>query len=463
MLSWLLFSLSLCFYFVLYCAAVEEGNYILGNAKNNSTTDMNDDACELYLVRSSLPNVGRRVLIGNDSVGSHSFLFYSPTIFIPENLSHSSQLSNYVFGSKLDGYAVFMIGPGSLMNHSPFPNVDHYWGHPSGANPLLFKEEHSASYYSYLMTNGQSLKKGDEMLVSYGDTWFEARALQRIALEEASSSSVSSFSAEGSSCDSSIPDASSFCAVSHGASDKESTSVAEKKESTESEVSVCLDDVYIAPSLRSNAGNGLFAKKSFHKGDLITVSPVLLLSKTEILSYLNDTILMNYCFSEKKSQVFVFPVNFAGMMNHYEDMNYFPSSYKPNVEIQWFDWNSPIYHLSNSTSSSSSSSFSAEAVVVGYSDSFKQLLSSSVSNLITFPFAPLDLAYYAKDGIEQGEELTINYGKSWKQAYSSSSAFSEKRSHEVNFRHWIETPEDLFPKQWFVESLSEHILFGEEL
>ena len=53
---------------------------------------------------------------------------------------------------------------------------------------------------------------------------------------------------------------------------------------------ICVTDVYISNSMISNAGIGMFANKSFHKGDIITTSPVIFVPKSRV----SHTLLYSY-------------------------------------------------------------------------------------------------------------------------------------------------------------------------
>eukprot|EP01034_Spumella_vulgaris_P026292 gene26292-32854_t len=224
----------------------------------------------------------------------------------------------------------------------------------------------------------------------------------------------------------------------------------------------CLSDVSVGPSRISLAGKGLFARKAFKKGEVVTISPVLTLRR-------------------EMSDVTLFPLTNAAFINHAFD-------HTENLRMTWYDWSSLnatgsyFEHLSGDNALNLTSK-----------------LSQLPSELFKAPFAYFDLAYYATRDIHPGEELTVNYGKEWEEKWreyvvnsglsdvNSSNNFNgvnrkmhrdwsandedtcnsgdndgsgeescTKNSNDadsdevppVQFREYMEAPEGMFPEHW---------------
>lgn len=65
---------------------------------------------------------------------------------------------DYVFD--LDGHSALLLGYGSLYNHSDHPNADY----------TLNKKRKIATFKAL-----QPIKKGEEILITYGEEWFASR------------------------------------------------------------------------------------------------------------------------------------------------------------------------------------------------------------------------------------------------------------------------------------------------
>lgn len=71
-------------------------------------------------------------------------------------------LRNYVFRGKNNSDSLLSFGYGSIFNHSATPNAS-------------FSVDHENSLIVF--TSMRRINKGEEILISYGDTWFSARNL----------------------------------------------------------------------------------------------------------------------------------------------------------------------------------------------------------------------------------------------------------------------------------------------
>lgn len=187
----------------------------------------------------------------------------------------------------------------------------------------------------------------------------------------------------------------------------------------------CLTNIEINSSLIPKAGKGVFAKKSFKKGDTITISPIYILPKHEILKTIGTSLLMNYCIvsSDMGSDVALLPATQIAMMNHGG------KSYS-NVQYQWA--------LTNAT---------------------LEMLSWNLKDLENEYNPPLDMMYIASRDIAAGEELLIDYGSAWEIEWKEYLINLEKwveneyfngfvLLNKPQFRSFITAPDNLFPSHW---------------
>lgn len=87
--------------------------------------------------------------------------------------------------------------------------------------------------------------------------------------------------------------------------------------------------IYIAPSKIPHAGRGVFALHAIHKGEVIEICPVIVVSATDV-ELLKRTELHNYYFSwGHKKETVAIALGFGSMYNH----SYHPTAlYKKHYE-----------------------------------------------------------------------------------------------------------------------------------
>jgi hypothetical protein len=164
----------------------------------------------------------------------------------------------------------------------------------------------------------------------------------------------------------------------------------------------CLDRIETAPSTLPGAGRGGFAKQSFAMGDIITTSPMIHIANKTILHMYNigpdlhdpskfvqqekigSQLVTNYCFSHPQTSLALCPYG-AGVnsINHSREM--------ANVRLQW-----PITEITNHRLS---------------------MLTKPPEQWSTFLSPPLALDYVATRTIAAGDELFLDYGFIWQEAW----------------------------------------------
>ena len=388
---------------------------------------------------------------------------------------------------------ICMISTGILTSvNSNRPNTHHYYTR-SVINPsyqLYFHyniQPPISQFVDIPIGNGNVIGIGDEVFDDYGGTWFEDRGIiesnevysiekhrytDMAELEELgiclsnvvigrSSIITSSISYNGEKpllVDASSPPQIEF-SMDGEAGDASMISTAVKDHSE-----------VVTTHKNTDQGTGLFAKKAFKKGELIIVSPVLMIplhdaieTTKEPLEGYNGTkvtsILMNYLFVS------------SGRMNHilgdiyvdlgiknpdeealYSDISLFamgsgasanhrPSSKRvssdgetANMEIEWFAFDTKD-HKSKSRYLNNDNYLNCQVDVnldggcgdeyIHYDESkqepdtilYDRLYKTDPNVVESHPFAPLDIAYRANRDIEKGAELFIDYGVEWENAF----------------------------------------------
>jgi len=163
----------------------------------------------------------------------------------------------------------------------------------------------------------------------------------------------------------------------------------------------CLDNIVIGSSKLPDAGLGAFAKRFIPKGELVVPIPLLQIIDRDTIkvrhdraSPKEDRLLLNYCFGHKRSKMVLCPTTHGAFINHYQILN--DSSNKecsddgPNAVIQW----------SNSDKTKEWSTFSLE-----------EIGKRNQERGLTFDVIAL------RD-IKPGEEIFIDYGSDWSNAWN---------------------------------------------
>jgi hypothetical protein len=188
-------------------------------------------------------------------------------------------------------------------------------------------------------------------------------------------------------------------------------------------VGQCISHLYIDESDIPLAGKGVFAKKKFSAGEILSVSPVLIHSVHEAKQTSGDrSVFINYILAAPGSDVGLIPIGIVGVCNN--------GKKSANTEMEWFNWPGQ-----NATSAAD----------------------LNPHELLRASSAQLYLAYRANRDINEGEEVTIDYGESWEQDWER--YVEDKRSFKMFereiplFRRPIEVPGDLYPQSWYIDCI----------
>eukprot|EP01041_Mallomonas_annulata_P001021 gene1020-2004_t len=348
-----------------------------------------EHACDLYLAPSLVPGLGRGVIAGKP-YGQSEPMIGTMSIFISDLVQNRTRY--YTWQSPDVRFSSLAIGPWSLYNsrndpQAGFTRID---GAFSTARSAAVAGHASSEPFRYFATTDISI--GEEVFTDYGDEWFSFRG---IVYNESLMANVPRYSLE------------ELKSVGH-----------------------CMTDVIVSESIIPGAGKGLFSRVSFKTGEVVSVSPVLMVPRGEAEAASADSVVLNFCITSGESDVALLPLSFGAMSNH--------GGREANMRLAWYDW--------------------------GDSEGLSQKLSRSMQELMESPYATLDIGYIATRDIAVGEELTIDYGSEWESEWSlyqerlslweTYRSRSRRSSVQVDdrpqFRHSISAPEGMYPEQWIM-------------
>jgi len=384
--------------------------------------------CGLFLAPSTLAGgIGRGVFAGKNYTKEEK-IDTMITLTLPFSILWDGEwsLRNYVFAHDEEDECMAVFGSGMLFNHRAAEKVYHYWDEHEVAKASDSSWTPSSVMSHVVFETTQPVGMGEELFCNYGGRdWFKSRG---IALVDETVRS------EAPETEKQVP-----------------LSFLDK-------YGFCYDDVEFRASAKPLAGMGLFTKKAFKKGEIVTISPVLLLPAPEVELITIESVLQNYCFSVPGSQVAVLPIGYSAGINHDADAS---------LAIDWYDgWKSPKF---------------ADNMGPAF---LRAALEMTTEAILSVDYSPLDLKYTATRDIAADEELTVNYGEawvaSWAEYLAKSMEYNSKRtmsafgrsSNDMNknnadtepplFRKFMQAPPGLLPEQWKVPDPRRPLLYAEE-
>lgn len=188
----------------------------------------------------------------------------------------------------------------------------------------------------------------------------------------------------------------------------------------------CIDQLYAALSTIPGAGRGAFTKRSFQKGEIITISPVVHFSSkvipikqqyrtvNEEHGFISSKIrgqqlILNYAFGQQNSSVLFFPYGSV--------VNFINHNSTPNAYIRWLS-TPHKYH--------------------------KQKLLNLTADALVRENHGLMIEYVALQDIAPNEEVFLDYGESWVTAWEY-----HKEHYRMSESPYVSAPEyrNLHPKE----------------
>lgn len=162
----------------------------------------------------------------------------------------------------------------------------------------------------------------------------------------------------------------------------------------------CLDHIQPKNSTIKHAGRGAFATRFLPRGTVVSSAPLLHIPDRDILTMYDDLedgetrdrtkpigqqLLLNYCWGHPSSSLLLCPYSHGTPYINHDGKD-------PNVKIQWAD-NDERYHNSS-------------------------WLNEPVSFFESVWTPKLMLEYVALRDIHEGEEVLVDYGKEWEEAWN---------------------------------------------
>lgn len=311
--------------------------------------------------------------------------------------SSDLQLMDYAFESHYNLHSAMFFGPALMLNHAPEEeaSVSKTWAR--GVVPALdaVALRPFTNYPGVSFTARSTLKPGSEVTFAYGkEAYFAERHVPFNFQDSAEYVKSPSYALE------------ELARVGH-----------------------CLSDVYVNKSNIPMGGKGVFSKRAQGAGSTLSVSPVLLVPKHVLEKAGRSSVVMNFCFSDEGTDLALLPLGTAALINH---------AAAPNVAIRWYYW--------GGDKNDAPTTVSAQEVLAG-----------NLTALLRSPAAPLYLEYYALRPISQDEELLLDYGAEWVEAWrkymADTLAWTASCGDDAHamlaapqFRHTIAVPSGMFPE-----------------
>jgi len=157
----------------------------------------------------------------------------------------------------------------------------------------------------------------------------------------------------------------------------------------------CLDNIKPQKSSLPQAGRGAFATRSISKGYIVAPAPMLHIQKSNlhmykdqssngIIDHWGEQLLLNYCYGNPRSSLLLFPYSpVTNFINHNFERS------KVNTRIQW-------------------------SKLATHKEEWLEL---SVEEVLSKQYAGLVMEFIATRDISEGEEIFIDYGNSWEDAW----------------------------------------------
>jgi hypothetical protein len=387
-----------------------------------------EGVCELWLGPSTIKGVPGKGVITGVNLTSEYPLEPLVTLSVPYEIVRPWSLANYVFAHEEEDQALVVFGIGMLINHKEPPSLYHYWAEddPSHSSESYWTPSTMSS--SVIYETLKDIKKGEELFISYGgDEWFQDRSIP--VIKDGDGDGEAEGNGDVTKPPVLVPDT---YLRQHGH---------------------CLTDVFISESAKPMTFYGLFARRLFKKGEIVTISPLLALPADEVRLVGDQSLLMNYCVSSPGSKVAMLPIGYAAMINH--DGN-------PSVRMDWHTWSGfPSFDAVNA--SDRNSRRDSEGASTGSSrpltgeEELQRVLESDPAGLIyEANHSLMDLKFVALRDIQPEEEITMDYGTAWINQWAEYMSTSmdyhinkeASVDYKVIFRAFIDAPKGLFPERW---------------
>jgi hypothetical protein len=316
---------------------------------------------------------------------------HTPSVTIHHSAVDNTQLSRYAYGADQEDYRLINFGAAMIYNHKSPSTVSNYWGDSEGGIPDE-SQRSVVPFTKYINVDFNAVEDiypGDEMFANYGSSWFADREMDDAGteVEPHISRPLEELARSG-----------------H-----------------------CLTDIYMDTSTIPSAGRGVFASRDFSEGEVVSISPVLIVPRHLLERPESNTVMLNYAISTNGTDVTILPIGLAAMINN-------GRAEKANVRLEWYEWAS---HTSGGMP--------------------QALMSRTIEEIDESPFSALDVSYRATRPIRAGEELLLDYGPEWSEAWERYLVARADPAAPAVFRCPVGAPEGLFPEPWHkLKCFGEH-------
>jgi len=211
---------------------------------------------------------------------------------------------------------------------------------------------------------------------------------------------------------------------------------------------ICLENIIPGRSLNKQAGNGAFANRFMRKGDIIAPASLLQITNKDALRMSafkgeNWQLLLNYCLGHEDSSLLLCPITNAVLVNHCSgrrpEMHSCGRDIEPNAKYRWATWDGATTHW----------------------------LEKSIKEMERDGGRGLSLEIVATRDIEKGEEVYIDYGIKWEEAWDDHvrnwKPPTTREEQDQKEEKWISTKElneELGPLTVAPNFSAKHISFG---
>ncbi|KAL3795155.1 hypothetical protein HJC23_007383 [Cyclotella cryptica] len=176
----------------------------------------------------------------------------------------------------------------------------------------------------------------------------------------------------------------------------------------------CLDNLVPGPSLIRGAGRGAFASRNIQQGQVIAPMPVIPLSSLSLEMmraredgsiFASSQLLKNYCFGHPDSSLLLFPYSHVvNFINH--------NATATNAKLRWWNGSRKYFNMT-----------------------FLELQQS--------PSVQLMLELVATRPIDEGEEIYLDYGPDWVEAWENHVRDWHRSGEKRKYGHQSLTSEDM--------------------
>jgi hypothetical protein len=443
------------------------GGSVASTAADNSGKERTWPQCGLYMAESSIPGSGLGMYAGRHFRSGSQVAYGDVVLQVTDFEAHNRLrrwyngnfttlgdeewlLGDYYWNARLTlgsfeamGVASYLPGVGMLANsypglenaaiRAPGRTADLHRGRDPGAGA-------ATTFHNSLFQANQDIEPGAEIFLDYGSNWFKHRTEElgiipsRKDFAKADALLKRFWSVTGGNIDTELANstwddtwrylngepqvaaampktmADVQCAIETGTAKRSHPNRIQSLEWIE-ENGQCLDNIHPARSTVEQAGGGAFATRRVGKGQVIAPMPLLHFRRHQLEVYntahidrydgdlrrSGSQLILNYAYGHPESSLLLFPYSpVVNYVNH--------DATKVNAELRW------------------SSAFSSHHA---------DWLERTPDDLESEAHAGLVMELVATREIKAGEEVFLNYGPAWEQAWQ-----------DYVKNKWRPTPED---------------------